>query len=155
MLAGLEATPSHVLAAMADASEVVFHTHALMDVGVSDASHLVLSPEPDGEYALTAEAIRGIALRGHPVVALTACHSARGARYQHAPWSLPDAFIAVGARAVLATTADIPDVASGKLFDSVLARTRGGADPAVALRDERIAADPATAGWVDDVVLFE
>jgi hypothetical protein len=154
-LAGAGATPSHVLAAMTDASEIVFHTHALMDVGVSDASHLVLSPEADGQYALTAEAIRGIALHGQPVVALTACHSARGARYEHAPWSLPDAFIAVGARAVFATATDIPDVASGKLFDSVLARVRAGADPAVALRDERIAADAASAGWVDDVVLFE
>ena len=44
---------------MSDATEIQFHTHALMDVGVSDASHLVLSPElPGAPYALTAEAIR-------------------------------------------------------------------------------------------------
>lgn len=153
-LSGAEATPSRVLAALGDAGEVVFHTHALMDARVSDASHLVLSPDGDGQYALTTEAIRGIALRGHPVVALTACQSALGARYQHAPWSLPDAFLAAGARAVFATATDIPDVASAKLFDNVLARVRAGAEPAEALRDERVAAAP-TAAWVDDVVLFE
>jgi hypothetical protein len=155
-LSGPDATPSRVLAAMAGASEIQFHTHALMDVGLSDASHLVLSPEPDGRYALTAEAIRGTELRGHPIIVLAACHSAQGARYQHAPWSLPDAFLAVGARAVFASAAAIPDLDAGAFFASVLARVHGGADPATALRDERtarLAASPSS--WVADVVLFE
>ena len=126
-----------------------------MDVGVSDASHLVLSPASDGRYALTAEAIRGIKLRGHPIIVLAACHSAQGARYQHAPWSLPDAFLAVGARAVFAAATQIPDVESGRLFASVLARVRAGADPAQALRDERLAMKSQGSSWVDDVILFE
>jgi hypothetical protein len=155
-LSGRAATPTRVLAEMRDASEIQFHTHALVDVGISDASHLVLSPDPDGRYALTAEAIRASELRGHPVVVLAACRSAQGARYQHTPWSLPDAFVAAGARAVFAAATDIPDRDAGAFFDRVLARVRAGADPATALRDERIK-DLAVESnsWVRDVMLFE
>jgi hypothetical protein len=166
-LSGAAATPTRVLTAMVDATEIQFHTHALLDVGVSDASHLVLSPEepvrgaPAGRadlpYALTAEAIRGGRLRRRPIVVLEACHSAVGARYEHEPWSLPDAFLAAGARAVFAAATEIPDVASGQFFARVLKRVRDGAAPAVALRDERIAAlrkDPHNP-WVASVILFE
>jgi hypothetical protein len=153
-LSGFTATPARVLAMMSSASEIQFHTHALMDVGVSDASHLVLSPE-GGRYALTAEDIRGTQLQHHPIVVLAACHSAQGARYQHAPWSLPDAFLAAGARAVFAAASEIPDVESGRFLASVLARVRAGVDPAVALRDQRLAADSRASSWVADVILFE
>jgi tetratricopeptide (TPR) repeat protein len=153
MLSGPAATPAAVLAEMADASEIQFHTHALTGGGESDASHLVLSPGPDGDYALTAEAIRRRELHGHPVVVLAACHSAQSARYQHVAWSLPDAFLSVGARAVFATATDIPDRSGAAFFARVLERTRASGDPAAALRDERLAADPAS--WVGDVVLFE
>jgi hypothetical protein len=166
-LSGAAATPTRVLTAMVDATEIQFHTHALLDVGVSDASHLVLSPEQpvrgtpavraDPPYALTAEAIRGVKLRRRPIVVLEACHSAVGARYEHEPWSLPDAFLAAGARGVFAAATEIPDVASGRFFARVLARVRGGAAPAVALRDERIAAlreDPGNP-WAAGVILFE
>jgi hypothetical protein len=156
VLSGPDATPPRVLAAMRDATEIQFHTHALVDMGVSDASHLILSPGPGGAYALTAEAIRGVELRRRPVIVLAACHSARGARYQHAPWSLPHAFLAGGARAVFATGTDIPDADAQPFFDRVLERVRKGADPAAALRDERVpilAAAPDS--WVGDVMVFE
>jgi hypothetical protein len=166
-LSGAAATPTRVLTAMVDATEIQFHTHALLDVGVSDASHLVLSPEEpmgstpagraDPPYALTAEAIRGARLHRRPIVVLEACHSAVGARYEHEPWSLPDAFLAAGARGVFAAATEIPDVASGQFFAGVLARVRDGAAPAVALRDERISAlrkDPHNL-WVASVILFE
>lgn len=156
MLAGPTATPAQVLAAMRDAGEIQFHTHALVDMGISDASYLVLSPEPDGRHALTAEAIRGAELRGRPIVVLAACHSAQGARYQHAPWSLPHAFLSVGARAVFAAGTAIPDLDAGPFFTRVLERVRAGADPAVALRDERMAALASNpSSWAADVILFE
>jgi CHAT domain-containing protein len=141
---------------MARASEIQFHTHALVNAGVSDASYLVLSPGSDGTYALTAEAIRGAELRAHPIVVLAACHSAQGARYQHAAWSLPEAFLSVGARAVFAAAASIPDQEAAVFFSRVLERTRMGTDPAVALRDERMGALAMdSSSWVTDVILFE
>jgi cellulose synthase operon protein C len=155
-LSGPDATPARVLSAMGDASEIQFHTHALLDVGISDASHLVLSPGLDGGYALTAEAIQHTELRGHPIIVLAACHSAQGARYQHEPWSLPEAFLAAGARGVFAAGADIPDREAGPFFAGVLARVRAGADPASALRDERMAVLASSPlSWVADVILFE
>jgi hypothetical protein len=155
-LSGPAATPAAVLAEMATAGEIRFHTHALLGAGVSDASYLVLSPGADGVYALTAETIRRTALRGRPIVVLAACHSAQSARYQHAAWSLPDAFLAVGARAVFAAAATIPDQEAALFFDRVLERTRAGTEPATALRDERVAALTANpASWAADVVLFE
>jgi cellulose synthase operon protein C len=154
-LSGRDATPARVLAAMRDATEIQFHSHALVDGAVSSASHLVLSPG-DGVYALTAEAIRGIELRGRPIIVLAACRSAQGARYQYAPWSLPHAFLAGGARAVVAAGTDIPDTDAGPFFSRVLARVRTGADPAVALRDERMAILTSTPNsWVADVMVFE
>jgi len=155
-LSGVEANPQRVLAAMAGAGEIQFHTHALVDLGISNASHLVLSPGLDGGYALTAEAIRHVELRARPMIVLAACYSAQGARYQHAPWSLPHAFLAAGARAVLAAGTSIPDAAAGAFFARVLERVRAGADPAVALRDEQLAALASNpSSWVADVMLFE
>ncbi|HSS00092.1 MAG TPA: CHAT domain-containing protein [Kofleriaceae bacterium] len=154
-LSGVDATPTRVALAMTDVNEIHFHTHALTNPAISDAAFLALSPEPRGdEYALTAEAVSKLKLQAHPLVVLAACNSAQGAHYEHAPLSLPAAFIFSGARAVFATTTDIPDRNSGQFFARVLERVRHGADPAAALRDQRIesmAAQP----WVADVILFD
>ena len=89
---------------MTDVNEIHFHTHALTSPAISDAAFLALSPEPRGdEYALTAEAVSKLKLQAHPLVVLAACSSAQGAHYEHAPLSLPAAFIFAGARAVFAT----------------------------------------------------
>jgi hypothetical protein len=153
-LSGAAATPTRVLAEIQDATEIHFHTHALVNAGISDASHLVLSPGSAKEgYALTAEMIRGTKLRGHPVVVLAACHSAQGAHYHHTPWSLPGAFVAVGARAVFAAGSNIPDLEAGPFFTRVLDQIRAGAEPARVLRDERLRAKPSS--WIADVILFE
>jgi cellulose synthase operon protein C len=155
-LSGPTATPTRVLAAMHDASEIQFHTHALVDLGVSDASHLVLSQESDGRYALTAESIQRSRLDGRPIVVLAACQSAQGARYQHAPWSLPNAFLSAGARGVLAASTEIPDREAGAFFTRVLQRIRAGVPAAAALRDEKVAAlASGGSSWIDDVILFE
>lgn len=156
LLSGLAATPRRVLSEIASASEIQFHTHALENAGVSGASHLVLSPDHDRGYALTAEAIRKVELRGRPIVVLAACDSGHRARYQHVPFSLPSAFLFAGARMVFAAGSAIPDSEAGGFFAQVLHSVHAGADPAVALRDERqrvLAVDPSS--WVADVVLFE
>jgi hypothetical protein len=154
-LSGPDATPERVLDEMRDATEIEFHTHVLIDAGISDAAYIVLSRGQDG-FALTAEAIHRAELRGQPIVVLVACNSGQGAKYQHTSWSLPDAFLAVGARAVLATGTEVPDGASKVFFHRVLDRIRSGIAPAQALRDERMAilkSEPSS--WVADVMLFE
>jgi hypothetical protein len=155
-LHGESATPERALLAMGDATEIEIHAHGFVDAARSTASLIALSPDPSGRYALTAADLAGVSLRGRPVVLLGACHAARVAPSLHEAWSLPNAFVRAGARAVLASPAEIRDAEARPFFDAVLARVRAGASPAVALRDERVqwlARDPAS--WVGDVLSFE
>ncbi|NVB83830.1 MAG: CHAT domain-containing protein [Kofleriaceae bacterium] len=156
VLDGLAATPSRVLAELATASVVEIHAHGMVDAAEADASFLMMSPEPDGRYALTAAAIRKQPLRGHPIVVLAACHAAVMATYRHEPWGLPAAFIASGARAVIASTDVISDAEAGAFFDDLRARMEQGSSPDVALRDARsawLAARPS-ATWVETLMVF-
>jgi cellulose synthase operon protein C len=93
---------------MAEADEIEIHAHGLINPSLSDASLVVLSPEMDGHHALDASEVRRQRLRRAPVVLLAACGTARAAPFLHEPFSLPVAFIDAGARAVLASTVDIP-----------------------------------------------
>ncbi|RKG74247.1 CHAT domain-containing protein [Corallococcus exercitus] len=156
MLEGARATPSRVLEAMRTATEVELHTHGVFSPEQSDASLLMLAPEGDGRYALTARQVREHGLTGAPLVFLAACGAARTAPFPHESFSLPVAFLDAGARAVLAATVDIPDTA-GRFFNDVRERIHAGAVPAVALRDERQAWLQASPGdrWVHDVLLFQ
>ncbi|AGC42335.1 hypothetical protein MYSTI_00986 [Myxococcus stipitatus DSM 14675] len=157
LLTGSDATPSRVLSSMSDATEIEIHAHGISDPVLSDASLVVLSPEGNGRYALTADIVRRQKLAGSPLVFLAACSAGRlASTTTHEPFSLPAAFIEAGARAVLASTVDIPD-AAGRFFEGVRQRIRGGAAPAVALRDERnkwLARD-ARNSWTHHVLLVE
>jgi tetratricopeptide (TPR) repeat protein len=154
-LTGAAATPSRLLAELAEATEVEIHAHGLVNLGVSDASLLVMAPEAGGRYALTAGEVRRQKLKGAPVVLLGACQAARTAPYLHAPWSLPVAFAEAGARAVIASPIDIPDAEAGPFFSRVMQRIRAGTPAAAALRDERmrvLSSQPDS--WVKTVVVF-
>ncbi len=157
LLSGSEATPSQVLSRMSDATEIEIHAHGISDPALSDASLVVLSPEGNGRYALTADVVRRQRLAGAPLVFLAACSAGRlASTTTHEPFSLPAAFIDAGARAVLASTVDIPD-AAGRFFDGVRQRIRAGSLPALALRDERqkwLARDSRNA-WTQHVLLVE
>ncbi|RKH40014.1 CHAT domain-containing protein [Corallococcus llansteffanensis] len=157
VLTGSDATPSRVLASMADATEIEIHAHGITDPSISGASLVVLSPEVNGRYALTADVVREQRLTGSPTVFLAACSAGRTTSLQSTePFSLPAAFIDSGARAVLASTVDIPD-AAGRFFDGVRRRIHAGAPAAIALRDERQAwlSRDARAGWTRSVLLVE
>ncbi|MFZ6185765.1 CHAT domain-containing protein [Nannocystis pusilla] len=153
LLSGPEATPTRVLQALPAAGEIEFHVHGLVDLAVSDASFLALTPEADGRHALTAGQIRGVALPARPVVILGACHAGQVAPYLHEAWSLPSAFLEAGARVVIASPAPVEDREAGPFFDAVRARIRGGASPAVAVRDERLLRGGAD--WAAHVLVFE
>jgi cellulose synthase operon protein C len=156
VLRGASATLSRVRDAMASATEIAVHTHGLMDLGVSDASFLVLAKDDDGRFTLTARDLEQVRLAGRPVVLLAACYSAQTAPYQHESFGLPAAFIQAGAKGVLATTEQIPNREASVFFDRILARVRAGQNPAAVLRDERLAwlKDQGTP-WVEYVLLFQ
>lgn len=156
LLDGASATPSRVLAAMPTASFVEMHVHGLGGIADDDAAVLVLSPEADGRYALSASDLADIKLLGHPVVVLAACEAASASPAFHAAWGLADAFLKAGASAVIASQHAIGDAAAPQFFTGVRARIRAGSAPANALRDEREAwRDPAQRRWIDHLVVFQ
>ena len=155
LLSGTRATPSRVLEAMTDVTEIEVHAHGLVNPNVSEASLLVLSPEADGRYALTAGEVKSRQLRGQPLVILAACRAAQGAPWTYASFSLPVAFIDAGASAVLAATVDIPDAEAEPFFDAVKERVRQGQSASTALRDVRmtwLVRNPES--WVRYVLVF-
>lgn len=155
-LEGAAATPKSALAAFADAAFIVINAHGTVNAAVSDASILMMSPDPGGAYALTAAEIRTHELRKHPVVILAACHAGATAPYRHEPWGLPAAFLAAGARAVIASPDVIADAEAGAFFDDVRARIEHGSSPALALHDARsawLAAHPG-ASWTRSLMVF-
>jgi hypothetical protein len=156
LLSGPLATPSRVLDAAARASEIELDVHGFVDLGVSDASYLVLSPDSDGRYALTAAEIARSHLQHAPLVILAACHAATTAPYLHEAWGLPLAFARAGARAIVATPGDVDDAQAGAFFAAVRVRVRRGQPPAAALRDERMdRLRTSPESWVRDVIVFE
>jgi len=155
-LTGPQATPQRVMAELRSAGLVELHTHGLVDLGVSDASLLVLAPDSGGRWALTAQDIRREKLQGHPVVLLAACRAARVAPFFHEPWSLPRAFTDAGARAVIAAPVDLPDDEARQFFRGVVDRLRRGEGAALALRDERVRwLAEGRSDWVRQVLVFE
>ena len=153
-LAGPNATPSHVLAALGDVGEVTIHAHGLVDQ--LDASFLALSPDATGQYALTTRDVRAATFTTSPLVILAACRASHAAPVLHQPWSLPAAFVFAGARAVVASTSPIPDADAGAFFDDFTQRVRAGQPAAIALRDSRIAwLHQGRGDWVRDLIVFD
>jgi CHAT domain-containing protein len=154
-LSGADATPSRVLAAMKDATEIDLVAHGIID-GYSNTSYLLLASGQEGPE-LSVPRVRTASLRGAPFVVLAACEAAHTAYTFDTPFSLPAAFIEAGARGVLAATVEIPDLEAGAFFNAVRERIRAGAPPALALRDERMQWLRAGRGttWLDSVLLFE
>lgn len=157
VLRGPDATPSRALVAMQDASVIEFHTHGLLADDVFEASHLVLSPELDGRYALTAADVARVRFAASPLVILGACHAATSSRVLEGGMGLPEAFLRAGARAVIASPDAVQDLGADAFFTAVRDRIAQGADPAVALRDERMRQLAASHDdtWVSGVIVFQ
>lgn len=157
VLRGADATPSRVLLAIRDASVIEFHTHGFIGNDVTEASYLVLSPDVDGNYAMTARDVAQGRLDAAPLVILGACHAATSSRSLVGGMGLAEAFLRAGARAVIASPDAVPDLGAQAFFAAVRDRVTHGTDPALALRDERtrlLAASPDNA-WVAGIVVFE
>ena len=152
VLRGAAATPRRVLGEMTAASEIELHAHGLVDVAEPSAASLLLSPDADGDYALDAERVRKARLSGRPLVLLAACHAARVPASDR-PWGLADAFLAAGARSVVASTDELPDAGLSRALAAIGTAVRGGTPAARAVRDLRLARPDHR--WLDAIVVFE
>ncbi|HEX4418052.1 MAG TPA: CHAT domain-containing protein, partial [Kofleriaceae bacterium] len=156
VLRGADATPARVLQAMRDAAVIELHSHGVIANDASEASYLVLSPEPDGAYKLTANDIEHVKLAAAPLVILGACHAATSSRSLEGGIGLPEAFLRSGARAVIASPDAVQDLGAREFFAGVRDRVMHGADPAIAVRDERLQrVGLHDRSWISGVVVFE
>jgi hypothetical protein len=157
LLRGGDATPTRVMQAMRDASVIEFHTHGFIGNDVSEASYLVLSPESDRRYALTASDVTKVKLEASPLVILGACHAATSSRSLEGGMGLAEAFLRSGARAVVASPDAVPDLAAQAVFVTIRKRVVAGASPAIAVRDERVRRLTMSPNdtWVSGIVVFE
>ncbi len=153
VLAGPRATPDNVLAAMTTASLVVIVAHGFTDASEPTAASLILSPDPQGDYLLTASKVSAVPLTEAPIVVLAGCDVGR-VQVSAEPWSLATSFLTAGARLVIAPTEPIPDASASEVFQSLVERIRGGADPVEALVAER-SSRGAAAAWLSSIVVFE
>jgi hypothetical protein len=153
VLSGSRATPANVLAAMRTASLAIVVAHGFTDAAEPTAASLILSPDPQGDYLLTASKVRAATLVGSPTVVLAGCDAGR-VQVSTEPWSLATSFLQAGARVVIAPTAPIPDDNANDVFRSLIEQIRAGADPAEALVAERHRRG-AAAPWLSSIVIFE
>lgn len=150
-----KATVERVLEEMQHATEVEFYTHGTYNLGESHASMLVLSPDAEGGFALTADLVREARLEGAPLVLLTACSTTKAPRYRHGSWSLPQAFLDAGATTVVAAAAPVPSIEGQAFFDQVKKQIRNGIEPAIAVRDARMKwAESTDSTWMEHVLVF-
>ncbi len=152
-LTGGDATPARVLAALVDASYAELHVHGVPAAADDDATYLALSPDPGGTFALRADAVRAAALTRGPIIVLAACRASTVAPYFHQRWSLPDAFVAAGATAVVAADVAIPDGSARRVFDDLHRRILAGAPIEAAVAAIRAAATGDTA-WATHLMVF-
>lgn len=156
LIEGPAATPARVLAALREARYVEIHGHGLAGASDDGAAMLVLSPDAAGRYGLTAAEVARTPLAGRPVVVLAACEAAAAQVSYAGARGLAEAFVEAGARAVIASPAPIGDAAAPRFFAGVRARIVGGASPAQALRDERLAwTDPTQRRWIDRLIVVQ
>jgi hypothetical protein len=151
-LTGSDATPSRVLAALAEATYAEIHAHGIVSVATDDAAFLALSPDPDGTYTLRAQDVRKAKLERAPIVVLAACRAATVAPTFASRWSLPDALLIAGAHAVVGVDIPIPDAGARVVFDDLHRRLDAGEPAARAIAAIRAAA-PAGA-WQRHLMLF-
>jgi hypothetical protein len=152
-LRGADATPSATLEHMKTAGLIIIVAHGVTDAREPAAASLILSPNRDGEYMLSASKVRTARLDNAPVVILAGCDAGR-VQVAIEPWSLATSFLAAGARAVIAPTEQIPDEAASEAFSSLVSRIRAGMDPVDALQAERKARGSGAA-WLSSIVVFE
>ena len=154
VVSGADATPARVLQVLANATYAEFHVHGLAAAHGDEATQLLLSPDDRGTFALTARQVRNSVLHGAPVVVLAACRAATVAPQLRERWGLPDAFIAAGARAVIAVDVAILDAAATRYFAALRTKLNLGLAPAQAVAELRKTATVEDQAWIDHVMVF-
>ncbi len=135
LLAGNEATPARVFAAMPGAEVLHFSGHALSPRSAGAPPGLLLGADGAELAVLAADRLAGLDLGRTRLAFLGACSTAGGGTHAvAAPASLARAFLDHGVPAVIATLWDVEDRRAARLSRRFHAAYRSGMPPAQALQ---------------------
>lgn len=137
-LLGSQATKGACVAAFANAPIAHLALHAVLDGRRPDRSRLQVAPGQSGDGWITVGDIERAGLAS-PVVVLSGCDTAGRPSSSEGLLGLSRAFLAAGARTVVATAWPVDDAASARLmvdFHRALAERRG--DAVAALREAQL-----------------
>jgi CHAT domain-containing protein len=134
-LVGERATKQNVLEGISRFTAVHMGVHGISDPYAPRASHLILRGDDGRRDALTVDEILGMDLRRTRIVVLAACNSSfRSTALATNAFGLGEAFLAAGARAVVASGWAVDDAATGRLMANFYRALADGATVADALR---------------------
>jgi CHAT domain-containing protein len=140
LVLGRAATERAVRAQVGAAGWVHVATHARVSEEATAPSYLLLA-RGTGEAAddgrLTADEVRSLSLAGATVV-LSACRTALGRVTGEGTLGFTRSFLAAGARAIVATTWEMPDDAGLRMMDAFYAARAGGSSVTAALRTAQL-----------------
>lgn len=140
ILAGPRATPAAYKSAKPDGYDFVhFVAHGAAARTRPLDSAVILGRDANRDYRLRARDIAGQSLAAR-LVTISSCHGAGTTTYAgEGLVGLAWAFLHAGAQQVVAALWAVKDSAAPKLMDDLYAGIRAGRDPAVALRDAKLA----------------
>lgn len=140
VLAGPKATPANYTAARPQTFDYVhFVAHGVASRARPLDSAVILGPDPNSNYRLVARDIAKQSINAR-LVTISSCYGAGAATYAgEGQVGLAWAFLHAGADQVVAALWAVRDSAAPKLMDHMYAGIRAGKDPAVALRDAKLA----------------
>ncbi|HXT22397.1 MAG TPA: CHAT domain-containing protein [Thermoanaerobaculia bacterium] len=138
-LLGPRATKQLVVDGIPRFASVHMGVHGISDPQSPRASHLVLGSAEGRPDLLTADEILRLDLRRTRLVVLAACDSSfRSTALATNAFGLGEAFLAAGARTVVASGWAVDDAATSKLMGSFYRRLAGGTAVAEALRGAQL-----------------
>ncbi len=130
---GNQATKSAIIQKMPEAKIIHLATHGLLDEFRGLGSAIALTPTPNDNGLLTAEAILDLKLNAELVV-LSACDTGRGRITGDGVVGLSRSLISAGVESVLVSLWSIPDAPTASLMTEFYHQTQQNPDKAQALR---------------------
>jgi len=137
---GAAATEGSLRSALAQYGWLHVATHARVAEESTSQSYLLLARgtgEPGDDGLITADEVRALPLLGATVV-LSACGTALGRITGEGTLGFTRSFLAAGARAIVATTWEMPDLAGLRMMDGFYAARRRGNTVSDALRSAQL-----------------
>jgi CHAT domain-containing protein len=139
LVIGLQATKAQLMAQLPAADVFHFAGHAVANEQFPELSRLLLTPTGEDGGELLARELRDARLKRGSTVVLSACDTAAGPdRKAAGPQSLAQAFLTLGAGAVVAARWEVEDIDTSELMTALHAGMSRGTSPARALQAAQI-----------------